>query len=71
MIVKLDKDRAFTEGMSDYIFCYSEDGFIFWPYRKEKLKFLGIKHYKNFYFLDMLELGTWVYWDVLRWNKKQ
>jgi len=70
MIVKLDENKATTEGTREF-FRFGEDRFIFWPDRREKVKFMDIGHDKDLYFLDMLELGTWVYWDVLRWNKKQ
>jgi len=77
MIVKLDKDRAYTEGtkgtkgMSDHIFYYLKNGFGIVPRQRERIKFLGIKHDKDLDFLDMLELSTQKNGDVLRWHKKQ
>ena len=71
MIVKLDENTAFAEGMSDYIFFYSEDKFSIYPNRREKVKFLGIKDDKILNFLDMLIFGTQKNWDALIWYKKQ
>ena len=71
MIIKLDKETASTEGIKSYIFSYDEDGFIFWPHRREKVKFMGIKDDKDLDFLGTLALMVRSYWDVLEWNKKQ
>ena len=71
MIVKLDKNTASTEGMSDYIFYYSKNEFGIYPERKEKVEFLGIKDDKILNFLDMLILSTQKNWDALHWYKKQ
>ena len=57
MIVKLDKNSATYEGIFTYILHYSEDRFNIYSDRREKVRFLGIKHDKNLNFLDMLELG--------------
>ena len=70
MIVKLDKNRATTEGTRGF-FHFGEDRFIFWPDRREKVKFWEIKHDKTLNFLDMLELSIWGDWDTLRWHKEQ
>ena len=69
MIIKLDKDGASTEGMSDYIFDYDENRFIFLPYQRKKVRF--ITSHKALHFLDRLRLGIWDNRDVLIWYKKQ
>ena len=71
MIVKLDKDEASTEGISNYIFYYSEDRFNIYPYRREKVKFLSIGHDKDLDFLDTLGLRVRWSLDILGWHKKQ
>ena len=71
MIVKLDKERAYTEdteGMNVNIFCYNENGFDISPYRKEKVNFFISE--KGLHFLDTLELYVRSYWDALGWYKK-
>jgi len=68
MIVKLTGKNASTEKTRGLL-RFDENEFTIWPGRKEKVKFLEIETYKDLYFLDMLGLGTWVYWDALRWIK--
>jgi len=70
MIIKLDENKATTEGTRGP-FYFGEDKFIFWPYQREKVKFLGIKDDKDLDFLGTLELKIWVNWDALCWHKKQ
>ena len=70
MIVKLDKNGTTTEGARG-LFYFGEDEFIFWPSRREKVKFMGIKDNKDLYFLGMLRLRIWVDRDALYWHKKQ
>jgi len=72
MIIKLDKDRATTtEDIGSNIFFYFEDEFSFYPYRREKAKFLEIKDNKDLDFLGTLKLRIWMDWDALEWQKKQ
>ena len=70
MIAKLTEKGATTEGIKNYIFSYDKDGFVFWPYQGEKVKFMSTEHDKYLNFLDTLELMVSVD-DVLRWHKKQ
>ena len=69
MIVKLGKNGATTEDIGGNIFSYDEDGFIFWPHRREKVKF--ITNGKDLYFLGTLKLSIREHWDALHWYKKQ
>ena len=70
MIVKLDKNSATPEGTKGF-FHFGENRFIFWPDRREKVKFLGTEHNKTLNFLDMLRLSIWTDGDALTWYKKQ
>jgi len=70
MIIKLDKNTAYTEGTKE-LFCFDEDRFHFWPYQRKKVKFLGTENYKILNFLDTLELRLHSDWDDLIWHKKQ
>ena len=69
MIIELTEKDATTGDTERKILRFDENEFTIWPGRKEKVKFLEIETYKDLYFLDMLGLGTWVYWDALRWIK--
>ena len=73
MIVKLNKNKATTEGIFTYILYYSEDRFNIYPDRreKEKVKFMSTKYDKDLDFLDTLKLHVQWHWDALIWYKKQ
>ena len=70
MIVKLYKSGASTEEMKE-LFHFGEDKFGICPYQREKIRFFKIESYKEFHFLDMLELRVLGDWDTLRWHKEQ
>ena len=69
MIVRLDKDRAFTKDISGKTFFYNEYGFGIAPERREKVKFLEIENNKDLDFLGTLELRAQWWWDALTWIK--
>jgi len=73
MIVKLTKTTATARDTEGRILYFDENRFSIWPNRREKIKFLKTKDIplKSLNFLDMLNLSTWEYGDVLIWDKKQ